>query len=59
MTGHFDRKGAGMGKIFKKIKDFFTDNNGGECEDKNCAKCPFPPCGKEPEKGKERGGGRI
>ena len=59
MTGHSDGKGAGMGKIVKKILGFFTDTNGGECEDKNCGKCPFPPCGKEPETEKDSGGGKI
>ncbi len=29
-----------MGKIVKKILGFFTDTNGGECEDKNCGKMP-------------------
>lgn len=59
MTGHFDGKGAGMGKLVKKILDFLTDNNGGECEDKNCAKCQFPQCEKEPETKKGSGDGKI
>lgn len=34
-------------KVHKALGDFIRDNNGGKCEVQDCARCPFPPCGKE------------
>lgn len=36
-----------MGKIAESIRNFFTDTNNGQCENKDCKNCPFPACEKE------------
>ncbi len=47
-----------MKRIIKAVHNFFTDNNGGQCESCDCEKCPFPQCEKKPETEKESGAGR-
>ncbi len=42
-----------MKRIIRAVHKFFTDNNGGQCESRDCANCPFPQCEKRPEKKKE------